>query len=81
MAEGLKAKLIGGRIVFEPVGLNFYLPIFTPSRNIEFTVKVYETKPNEQEVEIAQHKIKSGEYIKAFRSEGTAVFREEAQLL
>jgi hypothetical protein len=44
-------------------------------------VKVYETKPNEQEVEIAQHKIKSGDYIKAFRSEGTAVFHEEAQLL
>jgi hypothetical protein len=76
MAEGVKGKLIGGRIVFEPTALAFYLPIFTPTRNIEFTLKVFETKPNEPEVEIGQHKIKSGDFIKAFRSEGTAAFRE-----
>lgn len=81
MAEGVKGKLIGGRVLFDPTALHFYLPIFTPARNIEFTLKVFEAKPNEQEVEIAQHKIKSGDYIKALRSEGTAVFREEAQLL
>jgi hypothetical protein len=68
MAEAVKGKLIGGRILFEPTALSFYLPIFTPARNIEFTVKVFEAKPNEQEVEIAQHKIKSGDYIKTFRS-------------
>ena len=76
MAEGVRGKLIRGRIIFENTSLSFYLPTFTPSRNIEFTVKVFETKPNEQEVEIAQHKIKSGDYIKSLRNEGTAVFHE-----
>jgi hypothetical protein len=81
MAEGLRGKLIGGRIIFEQTALNFYLPLFSPARNIEFTVKVFEARPNEQEVEIAQLKIRSGDYIKIFRNEGTAVFHEEAQLL
>ena len=76
MAEGVRGKLIGGRIIFENTSLGFYLPIFTPSRNIEFTVKVLESKPNEQEVEIAQHKIKSGDHIKSLLNEGTAVFHE-----
>lgn len=74
MAEGLRGKLIGGKILFEQTALSFHLPIFSPARNIEFTVKVFEARPNEQEVEIAQHKIKSGDYIKLFRNEGTAVF-------
>lgn len=34
MTEGIKGKLIGGRIVFEQTLLNFYLSIYTPSRNI-----------------------------------------------
>ncbi len=81
MSEGIKGKLIGGRIVFEQCLLNFYLPVYTPTRNIEFTVKVFETKPNEPEVEIAQHKIKSGDYIKNFKNDSNSVYREEAQLL
>ena len=76
MAEGVRGKLIGGRIIFENTSLGFYLPIFTPSRNIEFTVKVLESKPNEQEVEIAQPKINSGDHIKSLLNEGTAVFHE-----
>jgi hypothetical protein len=78
MAEGVKGKLIGGKIVFEPTVLNFYLPVFTPTRNIEFTVKIFESKPNEVETEIAQHKIKSADFVKTFRSDATSVFREEA---
>jgi hypothetical protein len=81
MAEGIKGKLIGGRILFEQTLLNFYLPIFTPTRNIEFAVKVFEAKPNEQEVEIAALKIKSGDYIKNFKNDGLSVYREETQLL
>ena len=50
MSEGVKGKLIGGKIIFDPTFLNFYLPIYTPPRNIEFTVKVFEAKPNEAEV-------------------------------
>lgn len=50
MSEGVKGKLIGGRIVFESTILNFTLPVFSPTRNIEFTVKVLETRPNESEV-------------------------------
>ena len=42
MSEGIKGKLIGGRIVFEQCLLNFYLPVYTPTRNIEFTVKVFD---------------------------------------
>ena len=34
MAEPLKAKLIGGKILFDPVSLNFSLPLYTPARNI-----------------------------------------------
>lgn len=49
MSEGVKGKLIGGKIIFDPTFLNFYLPIYTPTRNIEFTVKVFEAKPNEAE--------------------------------
>lgn len=48
MTEGVKGKLIGGRILFEQTALAFNLPVFTPTRNIEFTVKIFETKPNEQ---------------------------------
>ena len=80
MAESFKAKLIGGKIYFEPVSLFFSLPIYTPARNIEFTIKVMETKPNEKECEIAVHKIKSGDYIKKFKNDETISSHEEVNL-
>ena len=49
MADPVKAKLVGGKILFDPVALNFSLPIYNPARNIEFIVKVYETKPGDNE--------------------------------
>ena len=48
MAEGIKSKLVGGKIIFDKTILNFYLPLYSPARNIEFTVKVLETKPGEE---------------------------------
>lgn len=47
MSETIKGKLVGGKILFDQHPLNFYLPLYTPTRNIEFTVKVLETKLNE----------------------------------
>lgn len=81
MSEGVKGKLIGGKIIFDPTFLNFYLPIYTPTRNIEFTVKVFEAKPNEAEVQIAQLKLKSGDFVKAFRNESNSIYKQQAQLL
>ncbi len=48
MAEPVKGKLVGGKILFDQHPLNFYLPLYSPTRNIEFTVKVLEAKPNEE---------------------------------
>lgn len=47
MAEPIKGKLVGGKILFDENVLGFYLPVFTPTRNIEFAVKVYESKNGE----------------------------------
>ena len=68
MSEAVKSKLVGGKILFESVPLSFTLPSYTPARNIEFTVKVLESKPNEKEEEIASCRIKSGDFIKRFKS-------------
>ena len=76
MTDPLKAKLIGGKILFEPVSLNFSLPLYTPARNIEFTVKVFQTKPNEKQQQIAIHKIKSGDFVKKFKNDETVCNRE-----
>ena len=46
MVEPIKSKLVGGKIIFEKTILNFYLPLYSPTRNIEFTLKILETKPN-----------------------------------
>ena len=34
MVEPLKSKLIGGKILFDKTKLNFYLPMYSPARNI-----------------------------------------------
>lgn len=57
------------------------VPFFTPTKNIEFTIKIYEAWPNEAEVEIAQHKLKSGDYIRLFSNEGISVFKEDVALI
>ena len=59
----------------------FSLANFTPTRNIEYTIKVMETKPGEEEKEIAQHKIKSGDYVKKFKGEQTSRSQEEVLLI
>ena len=46
MAEPIKGKLVRGKILFDRTVLNFYLPLYSPARNIEFTVKVLESRPN-----------------------------------
>ncbi len=69
MAEGIKSKIVGGKILFDQTSLSFYLPLFSPTRNIEFTLKVLETKPNAEETEIASYKIKSGDFVKKIKSE------------
>jgi hypothetical protein len=50
-------------------------------RKIEFTMKIYETKPNEPETELAQHKIKAADYIKTHKEEGNSTYKEEVQLI
>jgi hypothetical protein len=40
MAEPIKAKLVGGKILFDLTPLNFSLPVYSPARNIEFTIKI-----------------------------------------
>lgn len=47
MPDSIKGKLVGGKILFDQNPLNFYLPLYNPTRNIEFSLKVLETKPNE----------------------------------
>lgn len=47
MAEGIKGKLVGGKILFEPVFLYLSVPYFTPTKNIEFTIKIFEARPAE----------------------------------
>jgi len=34
MTESIKGKLVGGKIIFDENVLNFYLPVFTPTKNI-----------------------------------------------
>jgi len=40
MSHPMRGKLVGGKISFNDNTLSFYLPIFSPLRNIEFTIKV-----------------------------------------
>jgi hypothetical protein len=40
MNNPMRAKLVGGKISFGNNILSFYLPIFSPLKNIEFTIKV-----------------------------------------
>lgn len=81
MTEPIKSKLVGGKIIFDKTVLNFYLPLYSPARNIEFNVKVLENKPNAEEVEIAALKLKSGDFIKQFKGDNVSYFREEVGLL
>lgn len=80
MAHPIKAKLVGGRIHFDDNTLAFYLPLFSPARNIEFSLKVVEVRGAE-EAEIATHRIRSSDYIKSFRATNVSAFREEVRLL
>lgn len=48
MKEGIKSKLVGGRIELQAPSLLFNLPYYNPSKNIQFAVKLYEQKPNEE---------------------------------
>lgn len=81
MSHALKVRLVGGKIMLNDIRLSFYLPVFSPVRNVEFTVKLMSAVGNEVESELASHRIKSGEYIKRFRGDGTCRFHEEIQLL
>ena len=81
MTEAIKGKLVGGRILFDSIFLYLTVPYFTPTKNIEFTIKIFEARPNEAEVEIAQHKLKSGDYIKMFSNERISAFKEDVPLV
>ena len=53
----------------------------SPTKNIDFTIKVLETKPNEQESEIASYKLKSSDFVKRFKNESITFSKEEVGLL
>jgi hypothetical protein len=40
MTYGVKVKLVGGKISVHDSKLSFYLPVFSPLKNIEFTIKL-----------------------------------------
>ena len=44
-SAAVKAKIMGGKIGFENRVLSFNLANFTPTRNIEYSIKVFEAKP------------------------------------
>lgn len=81
MSDPIKGKLVGGKIIFDQNALNFYLPLYNPTRNIEFSLKVLETKPNEPETEIAIYKLKSGDFIRKFTNDGCYYSKEEVPLI
>ena len=80
MNEPLKVKLVGGKIIFDHLALNFSLPLYNPSRSIDFILKVYEVLPNQSETEIASHKIKSSDIISQFK-DGKSNFKEDIILV
>jgi hypothetical protein len=41
MVESFKAKLVGGKVIFDNVTLSVNLPVYNPNRNVEFVLKVY----------------------------------------
>jgi hypothetical protein len=59
--------------------LGFNIPYFSPGKNILFTVKLYEEKPNEEEKEIASYVIGSSDYIKSYKSEKQTAFQVVGQ--
>jgi len=48
--------------------LFFNIQFYNPTKNIQFTLKLYEEKPNEEEIEIASFTIMSSDYIKTYKN-------------
>lgn len=69
MQNPIKAKIVGGKIVFDGSILAFSLANFAPTRNIEYTIKLTEIIAEKSETEVASHKIKSGDYVRKFRGQ------------
>lgn len=81
MGQPFKAKIVGGRVGFDWAPLHFSLPTYNPTRNIEFTIKVMETPPNQPEIEIAHHRLRSGDFIRLFLNNSNSYSHLEVTLL
>lgn len=47
MKEPVRSKLVGGKIDLLSPELFFSIQFYSPTKNIQFTLKLYEEKPNE----------------------------------
>ncbi len=45
MSEPIKARLVGGKIMLDSIGLNFNLALFNPKKAISFSIIILETRP------------------------------------
>jgi hypothetical protein len=47
MKQPIKSKLVGGKIDLQSPEMFFSVQFYSPLKNIQFTLKLYEEKPNE----------------------------------